>query len=319
MEFLENFSSVFWGMLEIYLMVLLGIIFSKFKIIDKEGLRSLSGLTINLFLPCLIFNHLIHNFSFSSPSDWWIYPLLGVGVSALGFMVGSIVCAIDRSIKEKTEFICLIAFQNCGYLPLILIASIYPDQIAREMFTRIFLFIQGFNIVFWSIGIQFLRPGDNRLRFKKIFSPPFIALIIAMLFIAVNVKCFLPTPVMRVTELLGNCTLPIALLSLGIILAQSLSAPVSIGKSFFIKILFSKLIIMPLIALGIILVFNLPKFMALLLLIEALMPSAINLGLVSFYQKAKYGIIARALLITHLFAIISIPLFLSIFSMRYGF
>ncbi len=319
MEFLLNFARVFSGMIEIFFLVSIGVLFSKLKLVDKQGLRALSALTINLFLPCLIFNHLIQYFSFTSPRDWWIYPVLGVGVSALGFIVGSAVCAIDRSIKEKAEFICLIAFQNCGYLPLILVASIYPDEISREMFTRIFLFIQGFNIVFWGFGIQFLHPGERRFQFKKIFSPPLVALIISMLFIAANMKPFMPASVMRVTELLGNCTLPVALLSLGIILAEAMSIQVIIRKSFFLKVLFSKLIVMPVIALGIVLFFKLPEFIALLLLIEAVMPSAINLGVVSFYQRAKYGLIGRALLITHLFAVVSIPFFLALLSLRYKF
>lgn len=319
MEFLLNFSKVFSGMIEIFLLVGLGVVFSRFNVIDKPGLRSLSGLTINLFLPCMIFSHLIRNFSFSSPSDWWIYPLLGVGVSAIGFIFAGMVCAIDRRIKEKTEFICLIAFQNCGYLPLILVSSIYPDHIASEMFTRIFLFIQGFNIIFWGFGIQFLRPGEKKVQFKKIFSPPFMALIISMIVIAVNIKRFMPVSLMRVTDLLGNCTLPVALLSLGVILSESVSASIRIRKSFFIKVLLSKLIAVPLIILGIILFFRPSGFIALLLMIEAVMPSAINLGVVSFYKKAKYGLIGRALLITHLFAIISIPFFLAVLAMHYKF
>ncbi len=319
MEFLLNFGRVFSGMIEIFFIVCIGVLFSKLKLVDKQGLRALSALTINLFLPCFIFNHLIHYFSFTSPRDWWIYPLLGVGVSALGFIVGSAICAVDRSLKDKEEFICLIAFQNCGYLPLILVASIYPHEISREMFTRIFLFIQGFNIVFWGFGIQFLRPGERRFQFKKIFSPPFLSLIISMLFIAFNLKPFVPDSVMRVTELLGNCTLPIALVSLGIILAEVMWTQVIIRKSFFLKVILSKLIVMPVIMLGIIIFFKLPAFIALLLLIEAVMPSAINLGVVSFYQRAKYGLIGRALLLTHLFGIISIPFFLALLSLRYEF
>lgn len=319
MDFFLNFSRVFSGMIEIFFLVSVGILFSKLKLVDKQGLRGISALTINLFLPCLIFNHLINYFSFTSPRNWWIYPLLGVGVSALGFIVASIVCAIDRSIKDKNEFICLIAFQNCGYLPLILVASIYTPEIVREMFTRIFLFIQGFNILFWGFGIQFLSPGERRFQFKKIFSPPFVSLIIAMLCIAANIKPFLPVWFMRSTELLGNCTLPIAVLSLGVILAESMSTQVIMRRSFFLKVLFSKSIIMPVIAMGIIIIFKLPKFIALLLLIQALMPSAINLGVVSFYQKAKYALIGRVLLITYLFSVISIPFFLALLSLRYKF
>ena len=179
--------------------------------------------------------------------------------------------------------------------------------------------IQGFNIVFWGFGVQFLRPGEHRFQFKKIFSAPFVSLLIAMLFIAANIKMFLPEWVMRSTELLGNCTLPIAVLSLGMILAEAMSAKVLIRKSFFLKVLISKLIVMPAIVMIIIIAFKLQKFIALLLLIQALMPSAINLGVVSFYQKAKYALIGRVLLITYLFAAISIPFFLALFSMRYKF
>ncbi len=316
MEFLWDFGRVFFGMLEIFFIVAIGFLFSKLKLVDKQGLRTLTALTINLFLPCLIFNHLICYFSFTSPRNWWLYPLLGVGISALGFIVGSIVCIADRNIKEKNEFICMIAFQNCGYLPLILVASIYPPEISREMFTRIFLFIQGFNIVFWGFGIQFLRKGEHGVQLRKIFSPPFVSLIISMLFIATDMKLFIPAAFMRVTELMGNCTLPVALLSLGIILSEVMDMPINISKSFFLKVLFSKLILMPLIVLGFILFFNLPEYIALLLLIEAAMPSAINLGVVSFYQRARYGLIGRGLLVTHLFGIISIPFFLALLSLR---
>ncbi|MFH1093787.1 MAG: AEC family transporter [Candidatus Omnitrophota bacterium] len=317
MEFLLNFTKVFSGIIEIFLIVSVGVFFSKLKLVDKQGLRTLSALTINLFLPCLIFNHLIHYFSFSSPRDWWLYPLMGVCIPALGFIVGSVICAMDKSIKEKDEFICLISFQNCGYLPLLLVAAIYPNDIAREMFTRIFLFIQGFNVVFWGFGIQFLYPGEPKFQFKKIFSPPFAALIISMLFIAANLKPFMPTVLMRVTELLGNCTLPVALLSLGIILAEVMSTQVIIRKSFFVKVLFGKLIVMPVIVLGIISILKLTGFIALILFIEAVMPSAINLGVVSVYQKAKYDLIGRALLVTYLFAVVSIPFFMALLSLVY--
>jgi len=313
MEFLVVFSKVFFGMLEIFFIVLCGTLFFRAKLIDPKGLNGLTSLTINLFLPCLIFSHLIKHFDFKSLPDWWLYPLLGVAVSAFGLVIAYGVSFFRADKKYRNQLFAVIAFQNCGYLPLVLISSIFPEGLAQALFTRVFLFIQGFNLIFWGVAVRLLQPKGQRMVFKKFINPPLAALLFTSLLIAANMQVFIPTTLIKAAELLGNCALPAAIVSLGIILGSVLECRERLAVKFFSRAILGKLILMPIAALFVIHYLKIPKLPALLLLIEASMPSAINLGVVSYYQDTDYKIIGRAVLYTHLAAIITVPLFIAYF------
>jgi len=301
-------------MCEILCIVLTGFLFFRGKVLDNAGVRGLTGLTINLFLPCLIFSHLIKNFNYFNSQYWWLYPVLGVVVSGVGFITARLLLAFDRKITQQKEFTCLVAFQNCGYLPLILAGSIFPAEISRQLFIHIFLFIQGFNLIFWSVGFQLLKPGEKlRYELKKIINPPFIALLISLILILSRGRVFIPGSVLRSVELVGACTLPVALISLGAILAGSL-APVQGGeRRFIVKAVIGKLVIMPVIFMGVVSFVPLPKLMALLLIIEAAMPSAVNLSVLAFYQKTKSKIVSQVVLVTHICGLLTIPVFIGLY------
>jgi predicted permease len=316
MDFLIKFYSVFIAMLQIFIIVLCGFLFYRWKLIDKQGISSLTNLTINLFLPALIFSHLIKKFSFTDPRDWWIYPFLGMAICLAGSIVARIYLLIDKKVLQKNEIISVVSFQNCGYLPLILVMSIFSEQDASKLFTYIFLFIQGFNLIFWSFGIQFLS-SERKAGFeiKKILNPPFVSLVAAFFIIWFGLKGLIPQNFLRSVELVGGCTLPIALISLGSILSAGCFADPGQYKSpVLIKTVMLKLFVLPVIILGFILLLRLPKYMSILLLIQASMPAAINLSVVSFSQSQKCDFITQAVFLTHLFALITVPLFLSVLS-----
>ena len=316
MEFLLTFYSVFTAMLQIFAISLCGFLFFKWNLLDKQSISGLTNLTINLFLPAMIFSHLIKKFSFTNPQDWWLYPFLGIMISLIGFIVAKCFMLIDKSIVKKNELASIASFQNCGYLPLILVMSIFPEKEASILFTYIFLFIQGFNLIFWSFGIQFLSSEKNlKFKFKKILNPPFLSLMFAFLVLCLNIKIYIPSTLLKATELVGGCTLPVALISLGAILAASGGAKAyKLNSTLLIKTVIMKLAIVPAIVLFIIVFFKLPRYMAILLLIESAMPAAINLSVVTFKQNEACGYITQAVFLTHLFGIITVPLFITILS-----
>ncbi len=313
MEFLLTIHKVLPVMFEIFLIILSGFLLFRFKMLSNETLKGLTSLTINLFLPCLIFNHLINRFSFNGPKDWWIYPILGIVVSLIGIIIGRAFLILDRSIQNRREFMSLVAFQNCGYLPLLLVARIFPEPVAGNLFIYIFLFIQGFNLIFWSFGVGLLREaGSNPQKLKGVINAPFMALLLSLLLISLKLQSFIPKPIIQATQLIGDCTLPIGLITLGAVLAAHAGPVLQINR-FLLKVIAAKLIVMPVLALLFICKFRLPYLMALVLIIETSMPSAVNLSIVSHHQNSKSGIVSQGVLLTHLFGLGSIPLFLSIF------
>ncbi|MBU1087393.1 MAG: AEC family transporter [Candidatus Omnitrophica bacterium] len=316
MEFLLTFYTVFTAMLQIFTIALCGFLFFRWKLLDKTAISGLSNLIINLFLPAMIFSHLIKKFSFTDPKDWWLYPFLGMIICLIGFIAAKVFLQFDKSIVQKNELASIVSFQNCGYLPLILVMSIFSEKQTSVLFTYIFLFIQGYNLIFWSLGIQFLNSEKKiKFEFKKILNPPFLALIFAGLILCLNLKIYIPKLFLQATDLVGGCTLPVALIVLGAILAACDGGKVyKLNSGLLLKTVILKLVVVPAIVLFIVVFLKLPKYMSILLLIEAAMPAAINLSVVSFKQSESCGYITQAVFLTHVCGIITVPLFVTIMS-----
>ncbi|MFH2137190.1 MAG: AEC family transporter [Candidatus Omnitrophota bacterium] len=315
MNFLSSFTHVLFVMLEIFFTAMWGFIFYRRNLLTSEALKGLSNLTINLFLPCLVFSHLINNFSFNSYQHWWIYPLLGIIVSVVGALVAGFFSLFHKDFLEKREFVSLIAFQNCGYLPLVIVSRIFSAPLSEELFVNIFLFIQGFNLIFWSMGVSFLGGEKPRgLRLRSFVNTPFLSLVLSLIIISLGMRELIPKGIMQATQSIGNCTLPVALVTLGAVLGAG-SGKVNNLKRLFFEVALSKMVVIPLLMLIFIIVVKLPKAMALVLLLEAAMPSAVTLSVVSFNQNSRFGFISQGVLLTHFLAIFTVPLLLGLFSL----
>ncbi|MBI4845660.1 MAG: AEC family transporter [Candidatus Omnitrophica bacterium] len=315
MSFAATFLNIFSGMVEIAAIVIAGFIFFRSKLLTSEGLHGLTSLTINLFLPCLIFSHFVKNFDFSSTADWWIYPIIGIVISAIGAFVGKIMLSFNKNIGRENEFISLLAYQNCGYLPLVLVKSIFPEIVSGVLLVYIFLFMQGYNLIFWSVGIQYLTKKNlSQVSFKKVFNPPFISLLLSIFLVGFKIHGYIPAPITRAVTLLGDCTPAAALLTLGGVLAGCIGQLRSFSKTFLQNVVAGKLIILPAIIFSLLYLLHLPRLMAILIMIEAVMPSAINLSVVSFNNKPECSLVSQGVLITHILSILTIPLFMSIFA-----
>jgi len=160
MSFIALFKTTFTAMMQIFLLGACGFFLIKRNFINQEGLRILSKLVIELILPVFIFSQFIQKFSFSLFKNWFFFPFLSIIISLLGLGIGVIFLKIFKSPidkHEKREFLSLLMFQNSGYLPLILSATLLPKGIAETMFIYIFLFLLGFNLAIWSFGCWFLR------------------------------------------------------------------------------------------------------------------------------------------------------------------
>jgi predicted permease len=114
--------------------------------------------------------------------------------------------------------------------------------------------------------------------------------------------------------MVGDSTLPLAMLvvggSLGLIAIRRVQLkPV-------VLLILAKLLILP--ALGLLFIWrlSLPHLFGLLIIMQLAMPSATSLSLIITHYKRKDLLISQGVLLTHLFSLISIPLFLSLVWIR---
>jgi predicted permease len=205
-----------------------------------------------------------------------------------------------------------------------LVAALLPDDKIGSMFIYIFLFLLGFNLVMWSVGVYMLRVGKTKEFFQEdimrqkgqnklgsLFSPPVIAVIFSLVFIFFNLNKFFPQVLFKPLRMVGDCTLPLAMFIVGGNLAEIHLS--NINKKAIILIVLAKLIILPLFGLLFITRFNFSELIGLLILLELSMPPATSLSLIIRHYKKQDLLISQGIFFGHIASIITIPLFLSLY------
>jgi len=335
MSFNLSFKTVLLGMLQLLILGGIGFTLVKRRVIRDDGLAVLSRLVVELTLPLLIFTQLIEGFNFNTYRNWWWFPILSLVITAVGLGIGKSLSVTYPGLKERREFISLIGFQNSGYLPLVLFAAIFPSYQARQLFIYLFLFLVGFNLVIWSWGAWYLtRPSSTDKKGKsdyfgkgclnwalggggdcdllKLFSPPVVATVASLMLVAVGLNRFIPAVTIKPLKMVGECTMPLAMLVVGGNLAAISAA--KIDRKTISYLIFAKLVLLPLIAFIAIMFFRPPALVGFLIIAQAAMPSATSLSLIARHYQLEGELINQGILFTHLVSIVTIPLFLMLFS-----
>ena len=314
--FIEHFKITGIAVFQIFLLAGVGFFLTKRKFLSSQGLDDLSRLVMDVTLPALIFCQLIKDFSFSLYSNWWVFPLISIFVSLLGLSVGFLFLGFIKGTQEKLQFLSLVSFQNSGYLPLALVAALLsPDKIG-EMFIYLFLFLMGFNLVIFSLGVHILNfHKERKLKIQSLFSMPVVATILSLVLVYLGWSKFFPQIIIKPLRIFGDTTLPLAMLVVGGNLAQINLA--HINKKAVSLLILAKMIILPSIGMVLISIFKVSELIGLLIIIQLSMPSAATLSVILRGYKKDDILASQGIFITHLASIITIPTFLILYFSRF--
>ncbi len=309
---LEQFRVNGLAMAQIFILGGLGYILVKKNLLSHEGLDALSRLVIQIIFPALVVTQMLKNFRFDFYPHWWIFPLVSLVITVTGLVLGAILAKLSKLKHHKLQFISLIAFQNSGYLPLAIVASIFAGKQANDMFIFIFLFLLGFDLAAWSLGIYMLTYDKQiKFRLRSVFSPPVIANLTTLVLIALGLNKFIPEVLFKPLSMVGNCTLPLAMMVVGgnIALVQLKN----IDRKTTLVLLLGKLIILPLCGLAIVLNLRVPYLLGFLIVMQLAMPSATSLSVIIRRFNKEDALISQGIFFSHLVGLVTIPLFLSLY------
>jgi predicted permease len=311
-SFLTSFSPVFKAVFSIFLIILASGLLVRFKIISQENIKSLSVATINVFYPCLIFSKVLKNFNPVEFHYWWLMPLSSIAMILIAMAISALL--FFKELPGKKNMIALSSLMNAGYLVLPVGQMLYPNQF-DEFASLCFLFILGLSPVLWSVG-KFLVTSEagEKMTFKSLATPPFVANLFAVLLVLTNLKLFVPNIIITTTSFLGNATVPLATFILGATLG-SISFKIWPSVWDVLRVVSVKFIIIPIITIFVLSLTNLRAeypLLADLFVIQSAVAPAANI----IIQIRKYGgdkqKVGSVMFISYLICLISIPLWLSI-------
>ncbi|MDC0531159.1 AEC family transporter [Alphaproteobacteria bacterium] len=290
--------------LPVAFLILLGFVSAKKKVFDyKQSLAILKYVGV-VAVPALTLKMII---SINLSNLNWI--LLS------GYILSELIIYIIAALLAKYIFKfewheCILIGMAASFANHLLF--VYPIALNEYDETLIapIISIIGFDVVFLVINLVILdlitlkNMSSKNIVLKQFTNLPLIALLVGLLIILVDIK--LPIAFSRSLEFISGSAAPCALFAAGIILAQKLEkTQLRISN----LIILFKVVLHPLLAILIIWNINSVKFST---SETTIMVAAAPVGLMALIFSTQYGVnpsaITRALMITTLLSILTIPL-----------
>lgn len=315
----EIFSEAFVSMLgavgRIFFIIIGAGFLVRKKILTEEHVRSLSRVTVNILLPCMLFTKISNNFDSSSIDYWWAIPLTSATMIFVGVFFGYVFYLRKRN--EKQFLIPLASMQNAVYLVLPIGKFMYPNEFDQYTIYN-FLFLIGFMPVVWSFGKVLVTGASFKtVKPKEFLTVPLIAAISTLTIVLLGFHKFVPKLVMDSLELVGDATIPISNIVLGATLG-GISMKVWPKFVDILKITSIKYLFLPLSVLLVLHFIGLKEtnpLLANMLIIESAAAPATALIL----QVRAYGgdrqTISSMMIISYAMCLISIPFWIAIWQL----
>jgi len=311
------FLSTLNQMAFLMLLIAVGYILVKKKIVPDNSTTVISRLENNIFVPALVMGTFMQHFTQERMAVAGSYLLCGL-VAVLISIPIAIFCAglFTKDSYIKKIYTYGLAFSNFGFMGNAVVSALFP-----EIFMEYLIFVLPFWFFIYIWGTPFLlipSEGEKKSVFaglKNLANPMFLGMLIGMAVGMISLP--IPSFVESSISSLGSCMSPLAMLLTGMTIARiNLKATVKNVTIYVISLI--RLILMPAAALLVILAVRLPYELALCAMCALSMP----LGLSTVVVPSAYGkdttVASGMALISHLLSCVTIPVVFMIFNMLMG-
>lgn len=235
---MEIISTIAGQISIMYVLMVIGFVVYRKKLIDDEGAKQLSNLLVWIINPLIMLTRYQMNFSMDKLIDLGVSFIVSLFAMLIGFFVGKIIFKKEQKIDKFA-----VGFANAGFIGIPLVTNIVGlDQV---FFLSAYLVC--FNILSYTYGIYLISSNKNLITIKSIlFNPGIIAVGIGIIIFISPIK--LPKVIYDAFNLVGQTNTPIAMILLGTYIAKAKVITLFNNKYAYF-VCFIKLIVIPMIVL----------------------------------------------------------------------
>lgn len=222
-------SNVIYQMLLLFMMMTVGYIANKTKIMDAESNKKISRLVINITSPAIVLDSVIGNNIENKVEVILVFVLATIPYIIFPILSKFVVKLLKTPKKREGTLEAMLVFSNMGFMGIPVISGIYGSD--AIFYVSIFMLM--FNLAFFSYGISILseKKDNNKVNFRNIVNPGVVVSIIAVFIFIFEIP--VPAILAEGVDLIGNVTTPLVMLVIG-----STIAPVPIKEVFLEKKLY---------------------------------------------------------------------------------
>ncbi|SDJ11876.1 AEC family transporter [Natribacillus halophilus] len=285
--------------LPVVLVFSLGFIIQKWKPVD---IKAVSTVAIYVMTPCLVFDTIYH----ATLNMQYVYMLVFALLLLFILIMLNKVISFFLKLSPETEtgMILSTSFMNAGNYgaPIVLFAF------GEEGFAYAVSLMVIQSVFMNSFGVYYASKGSRQALKVVVTMPATWALFAALL--AQLLPYALPQAITGVTEIVGTATIPTVMIILGMQLAQIPLRGFEWGKINYSVTL--RLLISPLIAVGLTSILPVEPLLANVLILTAAMPTAANIVIFAVQFNAQPRLVSSATLVSTLISIPTVTILLMI-------
>ncbi|HMJ88619.1 MAG TPA: AEC family transporter [Candidatus Acidoferrum sp.] len=306
---MSEFQTVLNAVLPIFAIAAVGALVRQLNWLTSEADASLLRLTVNLLIPCLIFDSILGNRAFDTRSNIFLPPLIGFGTVALGIPLAMAVQRFTGLSEDRSRrtFVFSTAVYNYGYVPFPLALSLFDKETAAVLFVH----NVGVEIALWGFGMVMLSGATFRESWRKVLNPPLL-MILATLGLNFTIgKEYIPVFAQTTAHMLGQCAIPFGVLLLGAILADH-AHEFRAARGGRVAVLSSLVRLGVLPVLFLLIAKYIPASLELkrVIVLQAAMPAAVFPVVMAKHYGGDAPTALRVVLATSLIGLITIPLWI---------
>ncbi len=306
----------------ILVLMAIGYFARKRGVVSAVGTSEMVRVLISIIYPCLIFSS-VTRLNAQALADNWIMPVMALAIAGTGLILGLLSLRFMKNVDHNraSAFLFQNTINNYLFLPLPLVMMLWGnDGVALLVFASM-----GFELTVWTVGV-FLFNRSSKLSegIKMMFGPPLIALIFSICWVIVRDLFSPELPesglfsdlIRRVLELFyyGAETVGKATVGVSMVVSGSRIAALDVKAAFdwhawLLSAL--RLVVTPVIFILILNQIPMEETARGILAVIAVMPAAVTSLVFSERFGGDSDFIASTLLITHLAAVVTIPLLLA--------
>lgn len=300
----QHFFIVSEQVIVLLVLIAVGFIVFKNKLIPEAGIPAINNFVLYIVTPCVIIQSFYREYD-----EKMLYSLGVAALASISIHLGSILLSHFLIHDKDKDRECVLRFSsvfpNCGFMALPLQAAILGSD--GVFFGAAYVAV--FNLFSWTYGIG-LMGGRSQISVKKmIINPGIIAVSLGLIIFLTQIK--LPSVPVAVLGHLAALNTPLPMVIIGFYLAGITSLAV-LKDIKLILVLLLRLLVFPLLALGILYLIGIRGIMLISLIISASAPTAANTVMYASRFGTDTALASSITAISSLFSMITMPAIISL-------
>jgi len=298
-------AIIFQQMLILVLVMAVGFVIRRLKLIDDVANGYLTKLLLRVTLPATLLSA-ISGSTLEVPlgSVFFLFAIIALSFVVMAVPSWLFPFAFRTKRNERGAFIAMGLFGNVNFMGIPLANAFFgPDGMFYAILYNIV-----FNLLIFSLGMKLIGGERAKLSAKFFLSPVMIAAVTSVTLFLLDIQ--LPYVAASGLRLVGGVTTPIAMMLLGSILGAMNFKEMFRGWRVY-AVTAVRLIVAPVLVFLVFLPFSLSPLLLPVILVMSASPMAISTATFTIHYDTHQELVGKGIFISTLLSVLTMPLLLS--------